>query len=51
MDTTHHTFLAVVWDILLLQRYLEGVRFTLRTDHNVFRWILNLSDLSGRLAR
>lgn len=41
----------VVWAVLRLRPYLEGVSFTFRTDHEALRWILNMADLTGKLAR
>lgn len=37
--------------MLLLRPYLEGKRFTIMTDHDALKWILNLSNAVGRLAR
>jgi RNase H-like domain found in reverse transcriptase len=37
--------------ILHLRPYLEGQKFIIRTDHQSLRWVLNLSDAQGRLAR
>ena len=50
-STTERECLAVVWAILTLRPYLQGVRFTLRTNHGPLQWILNLADAAGRLAR
>ena len=50
-STTEKECLAIVWAALTLRPYLEGQRFTLRTDHDSLRWIMNLSDASGRLQR
>ena len=50
-DTTERECLAVVWSVLLLRPYLEHARFTVRTDHSPLKWLLNLKDCSGRLAR
>jgi len=50
-NTTQRECLAVVWAVLMLRPYLYGTRFTLRTDHESLRWILNLSDASGKLQR
>jgi hypothetical protein len=34
-----------------LRPYLEGQKFIIRTDHHYLRWVLNLSDAQGLLAR
>lgn len=33
------------------QKNLEGSLFTVRMNHSSFKWILNLADCTGRLAR
>jgi RNase H-like domain found in reverse transcriptase len=43
--------LAIVWAVLQLRPYLEGKHFVIRTDHNSLRWVLNLAEAQGRLAR
>jgi hypothetical protein len=40
-----------VWSITHLRPYLEGVEFTVRTDHQALRWVMNLSDAQCLLAR
>jgi hypothetical protein len=40
-----------VWAVTYLRPYLEGIDFTVRTDHHALRWVMNLSDAQGRLAR
>lgn len=35
----------------MLQPYWEGFRFTVRADHGVLEWILNLTDSTGKVAR
>ena len=48
---TERECLATVWSMRTLLPYLEGTRFTVRTDHDALRLILNLTDSTGRLAR
>ena len=42
---------AVVWAITSLRPYIEGTSFTVRTDHDSLRWLMNLTESSGRLTR
>ena len=49
--TTERECLAIVWAVTLLRPYLDRTRFTVRTDHSALRWILNLTDSTGRLTR
>jgi RNase H-like domain found in reverse transcriptase len=48
---TEKECLAIVWSVTHLHPYREGIRFTVRTDHHALRWVMNLSDAQGRLAR
>jgi len=41
----------VVWASLLLRPYIEGTRFTVRTDHAALKWMLHMDEAHGRLAR
>lgn len=50
-STTERECLAVVWSVLLLRPYLEGTRFTVRTDHAALKWMLHMDSAHGRLAR
>lgn len=50
-DMTHHECLAEVCTILLLRPYLAGQKFTVPNDHVAVKWIFNLADLTGPLAR
>ena len=50
-SATERECLAVVWAVTSLRPYVEGTRFTIRTDHDALRWLMTLSDTSGRLTR
>jgi len=41
----------VVWAINAVRPYVEGFNFHVRTDHEALRWLLTLTDSSGRLLR
>lgn len=43
--------LAVIWAAQILRPYLERKHLTLFTDHNALKWMFDLVDVSGRLAR
>ena len=49
--TTEQECLSIVWAVVILRPYLEGTEFTIRTDHDSLKWLLNLSDATGRLQR
>lgn len=50
-DTTQRECLGIVWATLLLRPYLYGSRFTLRTDENALKWIMDMTTATGMLAR
>jgi RNase H-like domain found in reverse transcriptase/Integrase zinc binding domain len=50
-STTEKECLAIVWAVNHLRPYLEGVDFTVRTDHHELRWAMNFAEAQGRLAR
>ena len=41
----------MVWAVTTLRPYIEGLKFTIRTDHDALRWLLALTESSGRLMR
>ena len=43
--------LAVVWALSTLRPYLMGTHFVVHTDHSALRWLMEISEPSGRLMR
>jgi hypothetical protein len=43
--------LAVVWVVSHFRCYLFGTQFTLVTDHQSFKWLMESDKLMGKLAR
>ena len=48
---TRRELLAVMNAIKHFHHYIYGNRFTIRTDHESLRWLLNFKILDGQLAR
>ena len=48
---TEREALAVVAGIKYFQPYVYGRRFTVHTDHNAVRWLMNIKEPTGQLAR
>ena len=48
---TQKELLAVVNSAKHFRHYLYGKRFTLRTDHELLRWIMNFKNPEGQVAR
>ena len=50
-STTEREALALVEGIKKFQPYLHNHKFIVVTDHSSVRWLMNVKDASGRLAR
>ena len=50
-STTELECYAVVWSVLYLRPYIEGTHFKVRTDYEALKWLMTLTDPSGRLTR
>lgn len=50
-STTERECLAVLFSIEKLRPYVEGTHFTVVTDHYSLKWLNNMQQPTGRLAR
>ena len=50
-SATERECYSVVSAVTTLRSYLEGQKFTVRSDHDALRWLLTLTEPSGRLMR
>lgn len=44
-------FLAMVWPVLLFRHYVNGNCFTIATDHDALKRILNLTNSTARISQ
>lgn len=50
-ENTERECLAIIWAVKILDSYLQGSRFSIRTDNETVRWILNMTEAKGKLRR
>ena len=50
-SVTEREALAVVEGVKQFQHYVYGRQFTVLTDHSAVRWLMNIKEPTGRLAR
>lgn len=50
-STTEREALAVIFGIKKFAPYIHGRHFILHTDHHSLKWLMNIADPVGRLAR
>ena len=50
-SATERECFAVLWAVPTLRPYVEDTKFNVRTDHDVLRWLMSLTESSGRLTR
>ena len=48
-SATERECFAVVWAVRTLRPYVEGTKFTVRTDHDTLTWLMSLTESPGRL--
>jgi hypothetical protein len=48
---TEKECLAVVWAVKQCRVYIYGMTTTIVTDHSALKWLLNIPEPTGRLAR
>lgn len=51
LNKIQHKFQTTAWTVVLMHLYLKGMRFAIRTDHESLKWILNVTDSTGKISR
>lgn len=41
----------MVWTVKILEKCLNGMKVTIRTDHEALRWVIIMTDAKGRTYR
>lgn len=51
LSTTEKELMAIIFAVEKLRPYLQGTKFTVVTDHYSLKWLFNIKEPTGRIAR